>query len=220
MPGPHRPLVKICGIRTPEAAEAAVRAGADFIGNIFYWKSPRKIDIAQLPEILAAVPGGSRVFVDVETPTDALERFGDQGYDFFQIHFSLDISLATVAAWSGIVGADRLWLAPRIPPGEPFPQNILEFADTIVLDTYAIDKVGGTGEVGSWDQFAEWRTLYHHKRWILAGGLNPENATAAYAATEADVLDFNSGLESAPGVKDPALLKKLFHNLRPGTGIA
>lgn len=215
MPGNHRPLVKICGIRSPEAAEAVVRAGADFVGNIFYWKSPRKVDVDRLPEILSVIPGGSRVFVDVETPTDALERFGDFGYDYFQIHFSLDISLATVAAWSGIVGPDRLWLAPRIPPGEPFPQNILEFAETIVLDTFAADKVGGTGEVGCWDQFAEWRTLYHHKRWILAGGLNPENACEAFAATDADVLDFNSGLEASPGVKDPVRIKALWQNLSP-----
>ncbi len=208
------PKIKICGITRLEDASLALELGADYLGCILYPKSPRAVSWEQARAFCRHVPPGKRVFVDVNTGTDELEDYADLGFDYFQIHFDGDCSLASLAGWSGIVGAPALWMAPRIPPTEPFPQDILQFADTLLIDTYHGGGYGGTGQTGDWQRFCEWSTLYQHKTWILAGGLTPDNAVEAYRSTQAPVLDFNSGLESAPGLKDPAKMKALFAALR------
>lgn len=202
--------VKVCGITRMADAELALELGADYLGMICYRKSPRSVTLEQARDLCNRIPAGKRVFVDVATGTDELENFADLGFDAFQLHFDLDLSLATVAAWSGIVGTEALWLAPRLPVEEPFPQPILEFADTLVLDTPVKGLYGGTGKTGDWDRFAELSTLYQHKRWVLAGGLGPDNVVAAIRASGATMIDVNSGVESSPGVKDPAKLRALF----------
>lgn len=208
------PRIKVCGVTSPAEARRCVELGADYVGVIVYADSPRHVPKERIPDILAEIPGGRRVMVDVNTATDELERYGDLGFDFFQIHFDLDAPLASLAGWSGIVGSDSLWLAPRIPPNEPFPQVILSFADTIVLDSYSPKAFGGTGEVGGWQRFSDWKTLYQHKRFVLAGGLAPENITAALQATGADLIDVNSGVELSPGRKDFARLERLMTLVR------
>lgn len=209
-----RPRVKICGITSKEDARLALDEGADRLGIIVYAKSPRAVSFDQARDLCGFIPAGRRVMVDVKTGTDELEAYGDLGFDAYQISIDLDTSLATVAAWAGLVGPEQLWLSPRVPPGEPFPQVVLEFADTIVLDTYDPQKHGGTGRTGDWVKFMEWQTLYQHKRWVLTGGLSPTNIRAALAATQAQWVDVNSGLESAPGRKDPAKVRELFRVLR------
>jgi phosphoribosylanthranilate isomerase len=207
--------VKVCGITSPEAAEMALAAGADFIGIIIFPKSPRCVAPEKVPQILEAVPEGKRVLVDVATASDVLDRYRRWKFDFFQMHFPLEVSMASLATWTGLIGRSRLWAAPKIPPDEKsFPQIVLEFADTIVSDTYHPAKFGGTGATGDWGKFQEWSTLYQHKNWVLAGGLNPQNAVEAVQSTAAEIIDLNSGVESAPGVKDPAKVKQLFENLK------
>ena len=204
--------VKICGITRREDAELALSLGADYIGIILYEKSPRAVPPERVPALLEVVPPGKRVLVDVATPADRLETLLPLGFDAYQMHFDLDISMASVAAWAGLVGQDALWLAPRISPQEPhFPQILMEFADTILLDTYDKAAYGGTGQAGqNWQRFLDCTLLYQHKRWILAGGLSPDNVREALDFTQAETIDVNSGVESAPGIKDPEKLKRLF----------
>ncbi len=207
--------VKVCGITRPEDARAALELGADYIGVIAYDKSPRAVPAERMPGLLEAIPPGKRVFVDVSTPTHEFERYLGMGFDYYQIHFDLDVAIATVAAWAGLAGRERLWLAPRVPETEDgFPQIIMEFADTLVADTYSKAAYGGTGRTGDWQRFIDWTTLYQHKSWILAGGLSTENIGDALRATAADVVDVNSGVESAPGEKDPAMLREFFRRVR------
>lgn len=208
----QRPLVKVCGITSPADAEMALELGVDYIGVILFAKSPRAVPMSRLAEIFSVVPEGKRVLVDVSTPTEVLSEYRNLPFDHFQMHFDLDVAIATVAAWAGIVGRERLWLAPRVPPQEAyFPQIIMEFADTLLVDTYAKEAFGGTGRAGDWQRFIDWSTLYQHKRWILAGGLSPLNVTAALETTEPAMIDVNSGVESSPGVKDRAKLEALMH---------
>lgn len=209
------PKVKICGITRPEDAETALRLGADFIGINLFSRSPRAVHAEEVPAIFEAVPAGKRVLVDVNPGTDVLEQHLRLGFDAFQLHCPHDLGLATLAGWAGLVGVEQLWLAPKVPPGEAFPQTALEFTNTILFDTYSQDPLvfGGTGKAADWGKFEEWRTLYAHKRWILAGGLGPENVRSALEQTSPDMVDFNSGVESAPGIKEPAKLKALFQIL-------
>lgn len=204
------PHIKICGLTRWVDANAALDLGADYCGMIVYPKSPRFVTRDQAWDLCQRIPAGKRVMVDVNTGADELEDWADCGFDYFQIHCDLDVNLATLAAWSGLVGADRLWLAPKIPPGDSFPQAILDFADTILIDAYHKDQYGGTGKTGNWEKFAEWSTMYAHKRFILAGGLTPDNVAEAARVTGAETVDVSSGVEASPGVKDPAKLLALF----------
>lgn len=208
--------IKICGITRPEDAELALSLGADYLGIIVYPKSPRAVAIKHLPALLDVIPPGKRVLVDVSTGTDQLEEYLHYQFDAYQIHFDLEVSMATVAAWSGIVGQHALWLAPRIPPQETdFPQILMEFADTMVLDAYDRKQYGGTGKSGTnWQRFLDCTILYQHKHWILAGGLGPENIVEAVTFTQAATVDINSGIESSPGIKDHARMRELFRLLR------
>lgn len=208
--------VKVCGITRPEDARLALSLGADYIGIILYEKSPRAVPLERVPELLEVVPPGKRVLVDVAIAADKLESCLALGFDAYQIHFDLDISMASVAAWAGLVGQSALWVAPRIPDSEPhFPQILMEFADTILLDTYDKSAYGGTGRSGqNWQRFLDSTLLYQHKRWILAGGLSPVNVREALDFTHAETIDVNSGVEAAPGIKDPAKLQQLFEAVR------
>lgn len=212
----YRPIqIKVCGLTREEDVDLALSLGADYYGFIFYSKSPRGLSLKRATELAARVPMGKRVMVDVETDTESLERIRDAGFDYFQIHSGLQVGLGTLAAWSGLVGKDRLCLAPRLSPRDPFPEATLEFAHSILMDTYARDQVGGTGKVGDWGRFSELKEAYPQTHWILAGGLSPENVLESVAATGVDHLDLNSGVESAPGVKDHAKLREVFRILRP-----
>lgn len=186
----------------------ALELGADLLGIILHERSPRAVPLAEVSELLEFIPVGQRVLVDVSTPTDVLASYKQLPFDYFQMHFDLDVAIATVAAWSGMIGRERLWLAPRVPAQEHcFPQIIMEFADTLLVDTYSKEAFGGTGKAGDWERFQDWSTLYQHKRWVLAGGLSPLNIAQALEATEAEIVDVNSGVELSPGVKDPHLVE-------------
>lgn len=209
-----RPKVKVCGMSRIEDIRLALDLGADYIGMIAFAMSPRAVSKTQIRELLKFVPKGKRVLVDVETPTQDLEAARGLGFDFYQMHFSEDVSIATIAAWSGLVGRDRLWAAPKIPPDQTaFPPEVLEFADTLLVDGYKANLHGGTGRTTDWQRFLDWTLLHQHKSWILAGGLSPENIQEALSATNATTVDFNSGVESAPGIKDAGKLKQVFEIL-------
>lgn len=206
--------VKVCGVTRVEDAQLALELGADYCGVIRYDKSPRMATEAQARRLSNSLPVGKRVCVDVSPTPQELENHGDLGFDFFQIHFDLEVAMATVAAWSGVVGREALWLAPRIPPGEPFPENMLAFADTILIDTYHAEDYGGTGQTGNWAQFGQLMRSYPDTRFVLAGGLNPENIREAVRVSGARVVDVNSGVEASPGIKDPEKLRAFFAALK------
>lgn len=212
----YRPVqVKVCGLTREADVDQALEMGADFCGFIVYAKSPRGLSLERASELAARVPAGKRVLVDVETGAEELERFRGAGFDYFQIHAGMEVGLASLAAWSGLVGRERLWVAPRIPPGESFSEVVLEFADTVLLDAFHSNKYGGSGQTGDWAMFAGLRERLPQANWILAGGLGPGNVAEALAATGAERIDVNSGVESEPGLKNPEKLRELFRILKP-----
>jgi phosphoribosylanthranilate isomerase len=206
--------IKICGLTTEEDVDLALSEGADFFGFIVYPKSPRGLSLERAASLSKRIPPEKRVIVDVEPRLEDLARYRDAGFANFQIHASVPTSLATAEAWSGIVGKSRLWLAPRLQPGDPFPESLLAYADTILVDTYSSQQIGGTGQTGDWGSFSDWRQAYPSTKWVLAGGLHPANVLDAIAATGAEHIDVNSGVELRPGKKDPAKLQELFRVMR------
>ncbi|MGH8017065.1 MAG: phosphoribosylanthranilate isomerase, partial [Opitutaceae bacterium] len=166
------------------------------------------------------LPERKKVAVSVAPTFEELKTWRDAGLDAFQIHFPLDTSVDIVAEWSELVGPDRLWLAPKLPPGSTLPSALLQYAKTVLVDTFAKDVYGGSGIAGDWDAFRALRETHPDHTWILAGGLSPANITEALAASGARFVDLSSGVEAAPGIKDPAKLRAfvlaLHRARRPG----
>jgi phosphoribosylanthranilate isomerase len=209
-----RPRVKICGLTRPEDARLARELGADYFGVVLYAKSPRYVDGKALESLISAIPRGQRVAVEVSPAAGTLAMRRVQGFDFFQVHYDpQQHSAALLRTWAGEVGRAHLWLAPRQPPGAVFPTSALKASQTLLLDTYQKGTYGGTGRTGDWSHFKALAKAHPKHHWVLSGGLRPENVRAAVQATAAQIVDVNSGIESAPGLKDAALMDLFFANL-------
>jgi phosphoribosylanthranilate isomerase len=199
---------KVCGLTSIVDAEFADRCGADYLGFIFYPKSPRHVSVPQFQAMAARLPERRKVAVTVAPTADELATLQAVGFDFFQIHYPSDTPPERIAAWSGAVGRERLWLAPKLPPADDVPEAARAAAKHILVDTFHAAGFGGSGQTGDWEKFARLQTTHRENTWILAGGLNPENIGEALTRSGARFVDVNSGVEAAPGVKDEAKLKR------------
>ena len=208
------PKIKVCGLTREEDVKLTLSLGADYFGFILYPQSPRAVSLDRAVELAAAVPIGQRVAVDVATSLEDLKSYSDAGFDYFQIHFGAGFEHSNLAEYSKIVRKEKLWIASRLAFEDTFPEVILDYADTILIDTFVNDQFGGTGKVGDWARFNALKARYPQTNWVLAGGLSSSNVLDALASTAADHLDINSGVETAPGIKDEAKLREAFKVLR------
>ena len=202
-------ILKVCGITRVEDAVAAADIGADYLGFILHPASSRYVSPEKYASMAPQLPAVKKVGVVVTPTAEELARVVALGFDFIQLHFPNETSFFEVATWSDVVPPARLWMAPRVPPGKELDHAFLPFADTFLVDTFHPDKFGGTGQTGDWAKFKSLQAAYPRKTWVLSGGLNPENIAAAIVASDATHVDVNSGVESAPGVKDHAKLVAL-----------
>jgi phosphoribosylanthranilate isomerase len=199
-------FVKICGITSRADAEAAVEAGAAALGFVFWPKSPRYVDPHRAREIVAALPAFVvPVGVFVNQPSAhvrgvaALVSLGA-----VQLHGDEDVLYAT--------GLDQPVIkAISIDDGaDPDRIDIWPRRTTLLLDVHDPVHRGGTGRTIDWAAAA---SVAARRRTMLAGGLTPDNVTAAVAQVRPFGIDVSSGVERAPGIKDPARLRALFEAL-------
>lgn len=204
--------VKICGVTTPKDALAAASLGADLLGLNFYPPSPRRLDAALAGEIAQAVrssyPDVLLAAVFVNLPPREIDAL-DAAVCFDLLQFSGEESDLVVAPY-----ASRALKVFRTG-GPPAPQALAAFADVwgILVDASHRTLYGGTGL--AWD-VSSVAPLAATRRLLVAGGIRPGNAAAAARASGAWGLDVCSGVESAPGRKDPLLLSRLFEEIRNG----
>ena len=189
--------VKICGITSIEDAVAAVNAGADALGFMFYERSPRRISMELAATIKNALPPfvvRVGVFADAtETVVrsaalcslNALQFHGNEPPDFLK-RFS---PITTIKAFR-IQNAASLAMLPSYN------------TSAWLLDSYTPAQLGGTGTTFNWDLAIQARKL--GRPIILAGGLTPDNVAEAVRKVRPYAVDVSSGVESAPGRKDPA----------------
>ncbi|HWA08892.1 MAG TPA: phosphoribosylanthranilate isomerase [Opitutaceae bacterium] len=206
--------LKVCGLTSLADAECAERCGADYVAFNLYPKSPRYLPLAQARAMISRLPARKRGVVMVEPSLTELAEAKAAGFDFFQIHFRTGLELKSIAAWSAAVGPERLWLAPKLPPEADVTAAWLPLANFFLLDTFQREGFGGSGRTGDWPKFARHRRAHPEKTWILSGGLNAENIGDALRESGARFVDVNSGVESAPGVKDPERLRSFVASLR------
>jgi phosphoribosylanthranilate isomerase len=201
-----RGAVKICGVTCVEDARLAAELGAAFIGLNFYPPSPRTLQPAAAREIADAVRGRARVVgVFVNRPAGevrAIEQ--DVGLDLLQFHG--DEGPADLEPWGARAlkvfrsGGDLAAVCPDLYPA----------AWGFLFDLYHPTLYGGTG--APWD-YAPLSGLGLSRPFFVAGGIRPDNARRALAESGAFGVDVCSGVERAPGVKDPWLLERLFQEI-------
>ena len=195
-------LVKICGMTRAEDVTGCSEAGADLLGFIFAAKSPRRVT----PEQAAALPrtAAKRVGVFVEHTLDEVLAIMDAAaLDFAQLHGGQD------PAFCRAVGPERVIRAfwpQKYPDTAALTAAMEPFADAI---RYALLDAGASG--GGHGVPLDFSTLADFSPpmpWLLAGGLGPDNIAAALAQTKPHGLDLNSGVESSPGLKDLAKVRR------------
>ena len=198
--------VKICGVTTVADAVLAAELGASAIGLIFWPGSPRAIDRARAKTIVASLPpfvGAVGVFVN--QTSEAAELAHDVGLTAVQFHG--DESVESYRSFpmrviKSVAVRDRT----ACGTAAAVPANA-----TVLLDAHDPVARGGTGRPIDWT-IAE--AIARTRPVILSGGLDASNAAAAVTAVRPYALDVSSGVESAPGRKDPAKLRDLFAVLR------
>jgi phosphoribosylanthranilate isomerase len=193
--------VKFCGLTVPEQAEHCAREGAWAVGVIFAAESPRRVSgPAHAAEVLAGVPEGTaRVGVFVDAPTAELVRAAEAcPLTHLQVHGRVDV--AEVRAETGLP------VILAVPFGGPaaVARAGEAGADLVLFDAAVPGRHGGTGARLDWGALAAHRPPYGFG---LAGGLVPENVAEAVRAVRPGFVDVASGVESAPGLKDPARVR-------------
>ena len=201
--------VKVCGLTRREDAEFAAEIGADYLGFIFYPKSPRCVSVDDASSLSRGL-SAPKVAVTVSPDRALIDTLKRVGFDRFQIHYpQAETDLDRIRDWSEQIGPENLWLAPKKPPETDFDESALPYAGTILWDAYRKDAFGGTGQTSDWSTFASLQASYPDRTWVLAGGLGPDNVSQAIAETGAKRVDFNSGVEISPGIKDRNRLEKV-----------
>jgi len=200
-----RLLVKICGIRSVEDARFAVASGADAVGFVFWYMSPRRVEPEQAAAISAELPESVlRVGVFVDAPREEIERVTQQvGLDVLQLHGE--------EPPEALIGLSRPALkAIRVGP-RFMAEDALRYtksAHGIVVDTRLPGETqmpGGTGVPFDWSLVANLADQVPFL--MLAGGLSPANVASAVRAVRPDAVDVSSGVERMPGRKDPERVK-------------
>lgn len=199
--------VKVCGLTTSEDARKAYAAGASLGGMIFASESKRCVTLDAARVIAAGSPLPLvGVFVNENTSRIAALAV-ELGLHAVQLHGEETVS--DIAVLREMLPARcEIWKAVRVRERVP---SLTEFgADRLLLDTHAEGARGGTGARFDWSLLKDYPAK---ERLILAGGIDPDNVREAHALG-CHALDVNSGVESAPGVKDESTLRRLFAALR------
>ena len=197
--------VKICGLKEAKAVTAAVAAGADFIGLVFYPPSPRHVSVEQaatLARLARRLGAGATqvVALVVDTDDDMLRAIAEQVRpDLVQAHGTeTPERMHAIAELAGcdVIRAFRL-------KGPQDLRQVADFAGIIAFPLFDAWHPGAELPGGMGRRF-DWRWLRDYAGpFMLAGGLTPENVAHAIAATGAPMVDVSSGVERARGVKDP-----------------
>lgn len=193
--------VKICGITSTADARAAVDAGADALGFMFYPRSPRFLEAATARAIIDTLPPFvARVGVFVDATADEILRIVAQcGLDTVQLHGAESPELCRCLRPLSVIKAFRVQDAGTL-------EQLTAYEDfSWLLDSYVAGEMGGTGRTFNWELAAT--AVRRGGMVLLAGGLHPGNVAAAIAAVKPWAVDVSSGVEQAPGRKDAAKMR-------------
>lgn len=216
--------VKICGLRDPANVAAAVEGGAAYLGFVLFPPSPRNLTPEALAALAAEVPAGIVRVVLLVDPDDTLvERVSALPIDMVQLHGSEPPErVAAIKAATGLPAMKAIGV--REAADLDAVARYAPVADQLLIDAKppkGATRPGGNAVTFDWSLVAGRRWPVP---WMLAGGLHPGNLAEAVAVTGVRELDASSSLETAPGVKDPALIRAFLDAARaigsPAVGAA
>ena len=207
-------IVKICGIKTPALLEAAIDAGADIVGFMHFERSPRHVDLELLQELISSARGRIETCVVLVNPDNrCVMEVAALPPDWIQLHgpetphrvetIRDDAGIAILKALSIGTAEDVAHVA-----------DFADVADRILLDAKApkgAERPGGLGVAFDWNLL---KLLDPGLPFMLSGGLTPDNVGEAIKAVRPMGVDVSSGVETAPGVKDAALIRTFIDNAR------
>ena len=200
-------LAKICGLTTPETLDAALAGGAAFVGAVVFPQSPRHIDPLHAATLFDRARGKAKIVAVTVDADDLLltEIALILKPDLIQLHGSETPARAEevrTLTRAGIIKALPIRAHEDFAEAEAWEP----FVDHLMFDAKppeGSDLPGGVGARFDWALLAD-RAFRHP--WFVAGGLTPDNVARAVGISGAPMVDVSSGVESAPGVKDPALI--------------
>lgn len=206
-----RPEIKICGLKTEAAIDQVIARGATYVGFIFFAKSPRHVETDEAARLIEHVAGRAKtVAVTVNAENDYLEEivYGARP-DMLQLHGTESPErVLTVKALFAcpVIKSFSIRTASDLVMTEAYD----DVADRVLFDAKppaGADLPGGNGVTFDWRLLAE---IGGSIPYFLSGGLNADNVGDAIARTSAPALDVSSGVESAPGIKDPSRIDAFF----------
>jgi phosphoribosylanthranilate isomerase len=200
-------LVKICGINNLTAADAALSAGADFTGLVFYRNSPRNVELVVAARLADHMRGKAKVAaLLVDARDDELQQVAEiVRPDFLQLHGSE--TPARTAAIRARFGKPVIKAIPIATPDDlAIVSAYADAADMFLFDAKAPQGAAAPGGLGAAFDWQLLRGRSFSRAWLLAGGLNAGNVARAIRACDAPGVDVSSGVESAPGVKDAGMI--------------
>ena len=211
--------VKICGLKTLETLDAALDAGADHVGFVFFRNSPRNLSLEEGARLARHAEGSAKRVALVVDPSsaeldeimavvkpDAIQFHGSEGREFLRGFHA--------RYWD-----TEVWKALPIATQEDLGQLAHYLSETtrILLDAKPpkdADRPGGHGQTFDWNLL---RNLDPDLGFMLSGGLTPENVGEAIRVTQTRAVDVSSGVESAPGEKDVGKIRAFIANARTAT---
>lgn len=194
--------VKICGIREAAALDAAVAAGADWVGYVFFRRSPRWVDPAEAAALATRVPPGVGMVGLFVNPADAEVETALRQVRLDALQVYADAArVGELAARFGVA----VWHAVGVGARSDLPHDAGAAARFVVeaRPPEGATRPGGNAARFDWSLLRGWSAPVP---WVLAGGLTPATVGEAVRETGASAVDVSSGVETAPGLKDPRLI--------------
>ena len=203
--------IKICGINSFESAKASI--GAEYIGLVFYQKSPRFLNAFEAKEITEYLsPDQKKVGLFVNADINVIKYISDfVNLDMIQLHG--DETIEDIKIIKKMINKPIIKALPvNTDKDIKNSKKIEEVCDMILFDSKTnIGISGGTGNPFDWNLL---KNLKLKKKWLLAGGLNINNIEEALSITNAPVVDVSSGVEIKKGIKCEKKIKKLINYLK------
>lgn len=210
--------VKICGITQPQQSLAIASLGATSLGFICVSTSPRYVTIPQIQAAVTDLPetiDKIGVFANASL-LEIIQVVSSAGLTGVQLHADESAEFCTQLRQAlpavEIIKALRIRNVEHLEQAMTYTQHI----DTLLLDAYHPQQLGGTGQTLDWQMLQQFRPSCP---WLLAGGLTPDNILQALSLVNPDGIDLSSGVEIKPGNKDLEKVALLFQRLGQGAGL-
>lgn len=207
-------MIKICGIKTLDILETAIDAGADIVGFMHFARSPRHVDIETLQTLISRARGRIETCVVLVNPDNSsVMEIAALSPDWIQLHGpETPHRVEAIRDEAGIAIIKALAIGSQTDVEAV--AGYADIADLILLDARppkGAERPGGHGVTFDWNLL---KSLDPELPFMLSGGLTPETVADAIRAVRPMGVDVSSGVESAPGVKDAALVRAFIENAR------